>query len=489
MRKFLPAIVIGALLMGTIAARADERQLELRPHAVADIDGDARDDVLLRVRDRRSGELWAQARSGADGTVLWTRALPADTALEPGTDLRHALALTWHIERVPGTPLPTTGRLQMLDLSDGRTRWTFDPGADHADALSYIAMEAKPLPDATGDAIGEVLVSIHRSEPVVSLDPPLIGLGGSLSICILDGGSGEKLGQCLKQTVSEGFYTTGMLPDMDGDGRFDIVARLQTYGGTRLVAWSTTTGTLWSIPVDETYRTRSFAVLPGSSRHAILFGGHGGAAIFSSDFAVRDAGDGSLLWTGAQGSPAGIGDVDADGRQDVSLLDDPEGDGTYGIVTRSGLNGALLAASPPVYQFGRVLHDLTGDGITDVITRSSAGDGSPRWTVVDGRTASAVLHTPDDGGEIRSVIRDATGDGESDLLEKRYDGFELRTIVRDGRTLARTWSAPYADIQIALDASGPPAAELLLAFGGRLDLHGPSGLLWRIYVQDSLPEP
>lgn len=145
--------------------------------------------------------------------------------------------------------------------------------------------------------------------------------------------------------------------------------------------------------------------------------------------------NGALIFDQLGYSVGGLGDVDADGRDDFALstipLSMPLGSGQSRVDIRSGRDGSLLrvhAGAVPDDHLGQVVQgigDVDGDGSADYLISAPFADGAAVLcgvvTVYSGASGSPLYQvsgeaTGDDFGIAAAATGDVDGDGSGDFL-------------------------------------------------------------------------
>jgi hypothetical protein len=182
-------------------------------------------------------------------------------------------------------------------------------------------------------------------------------------------------------------------------------------------------------------------------------------------------------WTGDTGMPLNgarllLGDFHADGRRDVAIFGQGNGDGSRMIVLkRKRYDKAEKLSDPVVWwsasqEFDRVaavwLGDLSGDGRSDLIVRQNVESGGVRL-----KTAVTKSPLPSSGprmdgyrtrwedrrldsAKVKMTVADANRDGRDDLLlvvggAGRAKVERLQGQKRGGFKQVRIWTAPKDD--------------------------------------------
>lgn len=155
-----------------------------------------------------------------------------------------------------------------------------------------------------------------------------------------------------------------------------------------------------------------------------------------------------------------VGDVNADGFQDVICGAGPGGDALVSVIDgKTGTISALFSAFTPGVtagpQSGTALitpaglrggftggvyvasGDVNGDGYSDIIVAADAG-GGPQVMVFDGRTGSLLrsffAFSPGFTGGVRVAASDLNGDGLADIITAAGKGGGPQVTVYDGAT-------------------------------------------------------
>lgn len=219
---------------------------------------------------------------------------------------------------------------------------------------------------------------------------------------------------------------------------------------------------LWQAPnPGEAYTTPRFPDLDGDGRPDVVMGGREGA------FSAYRGVDGTVLWRVRPGdvaetpvpynffSPALIGDVDGDGVEDMAVVyggDDTKQPGdprnTAYVAVISGAAGTVLQAyATPDGQesYSSIVVYERRDGSSWLVfgtggeTEPGAAYRAPLSALLDGTFPAAVerLVAPGEKGVIApATVLELTGDGEPDLVFSAFDG---RLTAIDGASGETLW--------------------------------------------------
>ena len=318
----------------------------------------------------------------------------------------------------------------MTWLGDGHGGWAYS----HAGELGYGGIAVGDLND---DGTADIAYGMHHN--YASSD-----LGDGLLEAALGNGTGfgwtpwdDGLAQ---EGQSWGMFSTD-LGDVDGDGRLDIGS-----GG-----FGASDGLHVYLNDGNGRWRRSFGFLGGNSGNVFGFGeidGDGvpdigvskeeGTAWLGDGDGFYAAADGTLPPVGGWGSREGVslGDVDGDGHADVAWCD-ASGNAQVWL-WRAGQQ--WVGASEGLPADGRCdrtqLHDMDGDGATDLVTLGSrtlrviAGNGAGTdWSV------AAAVTLPDSPGDANALRAggDVDRNGRPDIVvvaTQKIDTFNVRNKVR-----------------------------------------------------------
>ncbi len=362
----------------------------------------------------------------------------------------------------PGASPSNAGRTYIFSGSDGTVLSTL--ASPNEETGGYFGFSVSGIPDVNGDGRGDVVVGAYYEDPV----PSATNAGRAY---IFSGSDGTVLSTLASPNGEvDGFfgYSVSGIPDVDGDGRGDIVVGAYyedpgPVGAGRAYIFSGSDGTVLSTLVSPNQETQgrfgiSVSGIPdvdGDGRGDVVVGayvedpgaspgGAGRAYIFSGS-------NGSVLSTLASPneeangffgiSVSGIPDVNGDGRGDVIVgarQEDtlPSATDAGRAYVFSGSDGTLLSTlvSPNPEITGLFgfhvsgVADLDGDGRGDVIVGARQEDTLPSATDAgrvyifsgsDGALLNTLVSPNQESfgyfGVSVSGIPDANGDGRGDV--------------------------------------------------------------------------
>ena len=407
--------------------------------AVGDLDGDGRPDTveLATVGNDVGIATLVRGRRGSDGGRLWEVRVPGYAFVRGarvGASGTNGVLLFSVVQEVVAAPV-------MFGLAESWTMAAYDgrgtqvwtrPMPPSAVAFSPVAFVLAGLPALfgiadmlPGKADELVLGTVNMAGAVVAwagADPAFVvnGADGTVGTVPAPGAYDP-----------EGGVLTYVVPDLSGDGLADLVFEVGARGRVRLAAmratggapvWTATDLDLgWITPIDVLGdvtgdRLGDLALIAGDSdepKVLVLSGADGKVA-------AEYRGHGALS----------LGDVDRDGRRDVTVvtytLDDPGL--TLRTVTYAASKRVLnqhterfSSAHDEAELFGYVsdIGDVQGDGVSDLGMVLGAWERErvvSRAAVVDGRTgkllhrkAGAPLHAPVDrrGDDLLTITRES----------------------------------------------------------------------------------
>ncbi len=335
---------------------------------VSDADGNGFDNILV-------GTAWggrtAYDFDTLDGTIHWR----FDTYLEPDNGWIYSLD---RMSDVTGDGLPETA---FGAGSDSNSLYMVDgsaaAGGQAAVVWRYAAADAvgsvRNLGDVNGDGDDDVFAAIWDN--------------GDTFVC-LDGGTSLPGGFVLWSYPATGAYSTGVLPDITGDGINDALAVIWATGGSSVRCLNGATGT-------EIWRSTQVA---GYGMMVDVIGdvnGDAGPDIVVSSWEnaviVLDGKDGAQVWKTTVGTTnngyvwtaRGISDLNGDGIDDVVA-------GSFDLhaYAMSGTDGEVLWS----YDTGNRVYSIAPVGDLD-------GDGGPEVVVGTQDTSSNVVVYVIDGGD------------------------------------------------------------------------------------------
>jgi hypothetical protein len=365
-----------------------------------DFDGDGRDDILFRNIDGSVGTWQLDDTRIAGGGVIanpgdWVIAGTGDYNGDGKSDILFRDAsgtlAAWHID---GTAIIGGGIVG-------------DPGREHGLALEPGHPGFTTLVFAAED--GTVATWLVSGTEIVA--------GGTL------GNPGP-------------FWTAIATGDLTGMGATSVLFR---GADGRLAAWqSDGTGMLAGggaigQPGSE-WSFRALADFNGDSRDDILFQNDDGS------YFVWNLADSHIVGGGALGEAAGFdfiaaGDLDGDGRADLLLRDQTNGEYAARFVSRTGISGSGAIGSAPGFSFAG-LGDFNGDGTDDILLRNESLGTFTSWNM-DG---TEIVGGGGIGGPLGSyelaLVKDVNRDGRDDLIFQDASGQHMAWTLADTQVIA-----------------------------------------------------
>jgi hypothetical protein len=241
--------------------------------------------------------------------------------------------------------------------------------------------------DVTGDGIADIVTGA--------------GFGGSPHVKVFDGRTAELVSSFFAYDDSARGGVNVAVGDVTGDGRPDVITGAGPTGAAHVGVFDGTT----------LKNVKSFFAFPESFR--------GGVSVSA-------------------------GDVNGDGRADIVTGNGSTGEvQVYDGVSLASLRRIAGFYSPADSQLPLGVYtavgDVTGDGITDVVTAAGEG-GGPLVQVYDGASGVLTLKNqafafdPSFRRGMTLAIRDMTGDGVGEILAGSGDNGDV--VVMDGNSLA-----------------------------------------------------
>lgn len=372
---------------------------------IPDVNGDGRGDVVVGAPGESPVPSATSAGrayifSGADGILLSTLVSPNPqieglfglvTSGVPDLDgdgRGDVVVGTRFEDTIPGAT--NTGRAYIFSGSDGALLSTL--ASPNEETQGAFSQSLSGIPDMNGDGRGDVIVGANGED--------VAGATSAGRAYIFSGSDGTVLKTLVSpnvQIIGIFGYSVSGVPDVDGDGRGDVVV---------------------GAPRD------SQGASPDGAGRAYVFSGSDGA-LLSTLMSPNEEYDGLF---GA--AVSGVPDADGDGRGDVIVGAFAESGYSGRAYLFSGSDGALLSSLAPVNlgQFGRWVSgipDMDGDGRGDVVVGAhsnfTSGPGEAHiFSGTDG-TLLATLVSPNPAtsgyfyGLRLSGMPDANRDGLGDV--------------------------------------------------------------------------
>ncbi len=386
---------------------------------VPDINGDSRDDVAVGAPGENPGAVSRAGRvylhSGASGNRLRTLASPNREAfgqfgfsvagvIDVNGDGRGDVIVGAPYED-PGAAPEDCGRVYVFSGATGTLLYTI--GSPAQQAGGNFGYSVAGLGDVNGDGRGDIAIGAINENPGTSP----VGAG---RVHIYSGATGlriRSLAAPAEQASMWFGWSVGAIPDINGDGRTDIVVGVpyedNQFGHAnagRVYVYSGSTGILLktlSSPHPEANGRFGFSVAGmgdanGDARGDIIIGApyeNIGTKIDAGRAYVFSGKTGLLMWKLFTPSPqsyglfgfsvAGMPDRNADGRADIVIGACQETDGAMLNCGRtyvySGKTGARLSThvSPNKESNGRYGSAVAGMGDVNANARGEALSGAP----------------------------------------------------------------------------------------------------------------
>jgi len=332
-----------------------------------DPDGNGTDNILV-------GTAWggrtAYDMDTLDGAIHWR----FDTYLQPDSGWVYSLDRMSDVtgDGKPETAVGAGSDSDTLFMVDGSAA----AGGQAAIVWRYEAADAvgsvRNLGDVNGDGDDDVFAAVWDN--------------GDTFVC-LDGGTALPGGHVLWSYAVSGAYSTGVLPDITGDGVNEALAAIWATGGSSVRClngatgahiWSSTTVTSYAMMVDvidDVNGDGDSDVVVGSWDNAVIvLDGKTGVEIWNTPVGTTNNG---YVWTAR-----GIPDLDGDGINDVIA-------GSFDLhaYAMSGTDGEILWS----FNTGNRVYSVAPVGDLD-------GDGGPEVAVGTQDTSSNVVFYVIDGG-------------------------------------------------------------------------------------------
>jgi len=430
--------------------------------AVADLDGDGRQEILYPSYDGKLHAYWLDKTEHGS----WPYAVPGAGirfASEPvvadldGDGDAEVIFTSWPQKSVGGT-----GQLHVLDHL-GQPLHVVDLPAPFGGATWNGGLAAPTLDDIDSDSNLEVVVGTVSSG-LVAYTLPNTGRA-----------------RVLWGTGRGGYQRTGAAAlrpqrrDFGGDGRGDVLWRHSASGA--VAAWHMDgrfverVSLLGSAAVGWT--VQAVADFTGDGKADLLWRetASGTTYLWAIDGAAVTAASG---FTSAQADPTwqvvGTGDVNGDGRSDILWRKTGGGPGTGNVVAWL-MNGAMVSSVGSPGAVGsewnvQGLGDLDGDGRDDILWRDTSGGSTYVWFMAGASVLSSGF-TGAYGDTTWTIqgVADLNGDRKDDVLW-RHAGGALYVWLMHGLNLApgSTVLPPISlswQVKALGDADGDGRADIL----------------------------
>lgn len=414
-----------------------------------DRDGDGRDEVLIGTHE---GSLCLT--SGDDGTVRWKRHIGTGW-LECG-ELQHGRIVTIEVTEDHGNAAVVgvgDGRVCMIDLEEGNTRW--ESQITFRELSNSVRLWL--IPDVTGDNISDVVVNKGYARNTVGMPTTPGGVESTSTslwaLMLLSGCDGGEVWSGQMHTMGGVISTVNSQP---------VALELHPQLGIRIV----------SLRDGQTEACLPIPAL-GSTPAKLGLMSDGGYLLYSEDGDLTAlAPSGELRWSYSKMNNAKVelGEFNHDATPDLLVLGGNAGEDCIrqisvwdGAVRQeiwhcdvAGLGPSAVAGLHGV----RVVSDLTGDGIDDIV-------GWAGQTVFKLDGADGSLSLIDIGRSIVSLQPVDIRFGASGFMAGTADGLIL--MDGDGSTL---WESRYTDwstsevgaFQVMNDLNQDGVSDLVLSF-------------------------
>jgi len=344
-----------------------------------------------------------QARSGADGSLLWRMDGFEDfqklgqTFFQPGDFTGDGVGDFLLVERKASTNgFVQNGRIFALRGTDGIILWSREGTAD----FQNLGSPHTVVGDRNGDGINDIFLGAGNASTN--------GLNFNGFVELISGANGQLIwrrdgtqgGEMMGSSIQEG-------DDWNGDGTPDLLSMVALAGTNgffengAVEAFDAFTGaTIWRLDGTATSERVGRQVRPskdinGDGVKDIMMGSPGASTngFFSNGIVLAVSGiDGSILWRldgtahdqrlGSEVEPTN--DLNGDGIGDLTIGDpnaSPGGVLEAGeIMAVSGVDGSLIWSIPGTDVFGQIgealepIGDQTGDNVEDVLSFSGLAD-------------------------------------------------------------------------------------------------------------------
>lgn len=315
-----------------------------------------------------------------------------------------------------------------FDTLDGTIHWRFD---------SYLTVESgwvyslDQMSDVTGDGVPETVFGTGSFSDSIYLVDGAAAAGGQATVV-------------WRYAAPDGVGSVRNLGDVNGDGKDDVFAAVWDNGDTFVCldgGNAPTGGTvLWSYPVSGAHSTGVLPDISGDGINEAL------AVVWvSGGSAVRclNGATGALIWSSTTVTDYGmmvdvIGDVNGDGTPDIVV-----GSWENAAIVLDGTNGAQIWKTPVGTTNGgdvwtvRGISDIDGDGIDDVLAGSfdlhayamSGVDGDVLWSYNTGNRVFSIAPVGDLDGDGGAEVVVGTQDTSSLVVVYVIDGSDFPLFV------------------------------------------------------------
>lgn len=521
------ALCLSAIAMPALAPAASHDGWTLSEILfAADLDGDAVDEmVTVEDPDRRDEMRVLTARK--HGMPMWSLTVGEHANIRPVSDNDGDGGHEVLIEDRVGTRTSAFTTVEEYDTSvfmvsgaTGHERWRLS-GRKISVSAPLIAnpgvgwgWTARPMGDATGDGIGDVLVSGSDLADPASAAYYL----GMTPICVVDAASGVRARDCIRFRADDWMGLMLPVSDVDADGLTDVLVVAKVEGAWTIMMRRANGEEIWTKPVDDSYRLRyPWLNFTAGTPGQILFGTP--CSLLGCEQPATDAFDaatGTHLWHRDEWL-TDAGDLDGDGHGDLYRASDQPQIAVTPISPSTGdeTEPTLTVADPvePGYALihrGRQIIDADGDGARDIVAgwtfRRTHQDQIWHQRVVSGKTRAILWERRSTEAAWEVFVADVDGDGGADLQAERRLGDQgpTRIAFRSGRTGMPLWSAEspgilYREPVIAELQANSPGREVAVAWsrysgpgvGDHLAGYGPAGRLWSVstFTAGTQPDP
>lgn len=287
-----------------------------------------------------------------------------------------------------------------INSLNGQVIWQYD--SHSYDGEGGWVYSVKPMPDITGDSVGEVLAGIGGNS---------LATGGPRSVYCFNGANGNILWQYRAQ---DGFGCVDWIADLNNDGVPDVIAGAwgNSYDKRVYCINGATGGLLWShLCTQDVQSVIAIPDINGDNKWDVVSGD------WSGTVKCLSGANGNPIWTTSLGGWVvklkAIPDLISTNRPGIAVAN-VSGVTTFNVLNCN--NGSIYWSYPTGSNVWTVdaINDLNGDNKMEVITGNqtpgtvyclSGADGSLIWSYNVGKLIYSI----------RS-ISDISGDGRADVL-------------------------------------------------------------------------